>query len=82
MQVKQVLFFQLPPRRLWLWWCGGFHILDAIIVGAMCALGAIWTEQLTIGYFRYIDGIGSQSTLFTLQMCMHISMCAFNYSMK
>lgn len=36
-------------------WCGGMHVLDLGIILALCALGAIWTEQLSIGYFRYID---------------------------
>ena len=51
-----MLFWQLPPRRFWIWWCGGMHLLDFGIILAVLALGAIWTEQLTIGYFRYIDG--------------------------
>ena len=56
LQVQSVISYQLPPRRLWLWWCGGLDCLDAFLVLTVCAITALWAQQLIKERYGYING--------------------------
>lgn len=34
--------FQLPPRRVWINWCGGFSVLDFILMSLVVSMNLMW----------------------------------------
>ena len=56
LQVNSVLHYQLPPKGLWRWWCGGLSPVDLTVWVFTVALMVMWTWQLTKGYWDYLDG--------------------------
>ncbi len=82
-QVRRIGATQLPPYRLWGWWCDGLSVNDLLLV-------MLWTG-LTVTYLWYLisrkfDTIGSESawrrcmagtgTLHQRLRCAHTFLCA------
>lgn len=42
LQAKRILFYQLPSRKFWIWWCGGLHVLDFMLVLTWLAFNLMW----------------------------------------
>ncbi|KAK9845990.1 hypothetical protein WJX81_007894 [Elliptochloris bilobata] len=42
---KRTVWYQLPPRRFWVWACGGLSAFDAIIIVAWTALNVVYVWQ-------------------------------------
>lgn len=55
LQMKQVCYWQLPPRRFWLNWCDGLTVLEAFLVAAFAALHIILVNDLVVYYSRQMD---------------------------
>ena len=46
-QVKRVLYYQLPPRGFWFWWCDGLQVYDALVVALWVSINVLYVEQRT-----------------------------------
>nr|BAA22845.1 HCR2 [Alvikia littoralis] len=46
--MHRALFFQLPPRRMWYWWCGGLHPLNTFIY-------AVFMGYIFVYLYQHVD---------------------------
>ena len=42
-----MLYYQLPPRGFWFWWCDGLHFYDALVVALWVGINVLYVEQRT-----------------------------------
>jgi hypothetical protein len=50
------MYYQLPPRAFWFWWCDGLQVYDALIVAVWLAVNILYVEQrtsLVMSYYRH-----------------------------
>ena len=51
--------FQLPPRRVWINWCGGFSVLDFILMSLVVSMNLMW----------FIKGMQDFNTRYDARAC-------------
>ena len=44
-QVYRIAQYELGPRQLWWWWCGGLKVYDAVAVALWFALNILCVQQ-------------------------------------
>ena len=42
-----MLYYQLPPRGFWFWWCDGLQVHDALVVALWVGINVLYVEQRT-----------------------------------
>lgn len=62
MQVKAILFKDLPPYGLWQWVCGGLNVMDALLVVCWLGITLTWTWAKSAGRIPRIKGGCPHST--------------------
>ncbi|WIA44569.1 hypothetical protein OEZ86_007294 [Tetradesmus obliquus] len=63
----------MPPRRFWLWWCGGLSLADALVVAAWAAINVAWMFAMMDRYFKLIPFFSGGGTPLPLLRLMLVA---------
>lgn len=55
-QVRAGLSYQLPPRKLWAWWCGGLSVKEVLWVAFWLGLMVCWLYNDNMARWEKAEG--------------------------
>lgn len=64
----RLLAYQVYPRRLWAWWCGGLSVGDLCVVAVFVAANLVLLICGLKSYARYLDAVEASGIAFHMSL--------------